>query len=87
MAEEVKIDSQLFHDRLGHLISAWKADKRSGDTLFGGIGSIVILVGKSEDAVYHKNNAMHVCFVSSAVARCLVGPYADWFPLVLATWI
>ena len=61
MAEEVKIDKQLFQDRLSQFISAWKADKRSGDALFGGAGSIVILMGKNEETVtFQKNNAMHV---------------------------
>ncbi|KAA6409676.1 MAG: FACT complex subunit spt16 [Lasallia pustulata] len=60
MAEEVKIDKQVFQDRLTHFISAWKADKRSGDALFGGVGSIVILMGKTEEATsFQKNNAMH----------------------------
>lgn len=62
MAEEVKIDKQVFHNRLSNFISAWKADKRANDTLFGGVGSIVIHMGKNEDTVtFQKNNAMHVC--------------------------
>lgn len=61
MAEEVKIDKQVFHDRLSHFISAWKADKRT-DALFGGVGSVVILMGKNEDTItFQKNNAIHVC--------------------------
>ena len=67
MADEVKIDKQTFQDRLSQFVSAWKADKRSGDALFGGVGSIVILMGKVEDpstSTFKKNNAMHVraCF-------------------------
>lgn len=62
MAEEVKIDKQVFHDRLSHFISAWKADKRSNDALFGGVGSIVILMGRNDQTItFQKNNAMHVC--------------------------
>ena len=60
MADEVKIDKALFHERLGQFVSAWKADKRSGDSLFGGVGSIVILLGKAEDTAYQKSNATHV---------------------------
>ena len=63
MADKVEIDKQTFQDRLSQLISAWKADKRSSDALFGGAGSIVILMGKIEDpsvATFRKNNAMHV---------------------------
>ena len=61
MAEEVKIEKQIFHDRLSHFISAWKADKRANDALFGGAGSIVILMGKNEETItFQKNNAMHV---------------------------
>ena len=63
MADEVTIDKQVFHDRLGQFVSAWKADKRSSDAVFGGVGSIVILLGKAEESgVFQKNNAMHVRF-------------------------
>lgn len=61
MADEVKIDSQTFHTRLSSLTQAWKTDRRSGDALFAGVGSIVVLMGKNEEAAsYHKSNAMHV---------------------------
>jgi nucleosome binding factor SPN SPT16 subunit len=62
MAEEVKIDKQVFQDRLSQFIAAWKADKRSNDGLFGGVGSIVILMGKNHEQTitFQKNNAMHV---------------------------
>lgn len=56
----MKIDKQVFQERLGQLISAWKTDKRSGDAVFGGVGSIVVILGKAEDAGYQKNNALHV---------------------------
>ncbi|KAL9004589.1 MAG: hypothetical protein Q9188_002598 [Gyalolechia gomerana] len=60
MADEVKIDSQTFHTRLSSLTQAWKTDRRSGDALFAGVGSIVLLMGKNEEAAsYHKSNAMH----------------------------
>ncbi|MCJ1261822.1 FACT complex subunit spt16 [Lobaria immixta] len=60
MAEEVKIDKQVFHDRLSHFISAWKADKRASDALFGGVGSILILMGKNDTTItFQKNNAIH----------------------------
>jgi nucleosome binding factor SPN SPT16 subunit len=58
---DIKIDTKTFQERLSHFISAWKADKRSGDALFGGANSIVILMGKvEEEQEFHKNNAMHV---------------------------
>lgn len=58
---DVKIDGKLFQDRLSQLASAWKADKRSGDSVFGGVSSILIMMGKVEEAPeYGKNNAMHV---------------------------
>ncbi len=61
MADEIKIDKENFNNRLSQFLSAWKADKRSGDALFGGVGSIVILMGKTEETnAYQKNNAMHV---------------------------
>ncbi|TKA65846.1 FACT complex subunit spt16 [Cryomyces minteri] len=58
MADEVTVDKQAFHDHLSSFISQWKADKRSGDTLFGGVGSIVLVVGKAEEIPgFQKNNA------------------------------
>ena len=62
MAEEnkVEIDKTAFSDRLSQFISAWKADKRSGDQLFGGVGSIAIMLGKADDIPYQKSNALHV---------------------------
>lgn len=61
MADEVKIDSQTFHGRLSTLTQAWKTDRRSGDALFGGVGSFIVLLGKNEESAnYQKSNAMHV---------------------------
>ena len=60
MAEEVKIDKNVFNERLLQLVTAWKHDKRSNDALFGGVGSIVILMGKAEESGFQKKNAMHV---------------------------
>jgi len=58
---EIKIDKNLFQERLSHFMSAWKTDKRSGDALFNGASSIVILMGKTEEAAsFLKNNAIHV---------------------------
>ncbi|KAL2134292.1 hypothetical protein VTI74DRAFT_549 [Chaetomium olivicolor] len=57
---DIKIDSKAFHERLSHFVSVWKADKRSGDALFAGASSIVILMGKvDEEPEFYKNNAMH----------------------------
>lgn len=63
MGDEVKIDKDTFHHRLSHFVSTWKGDKRqSNDALFGGVGSIVVLLGRNEDSQsFQKNNAMHVC--------------------------
>lgn len=62
MADEnkVEIDKTAFSERLNQFISAWKADKRSGDQLFGGVGSIAIMLGKADDVPYQKSNALHV---------------------------
>ncbi len=68
MADEIKIDKQLFQDRLAHFVSAWKADKRAGDASFGGVGSIVVLLGKTEEnSMFSKGNAVHV----SGIRPCL----------------
>ena len=61
MAEDIVIDKTLFFDRLSTFYNAWKADKRSGAGVFGGVGSIVILMGKTDEAnAFQKANAMHV---------------------------
>lgn len=49
MADDIVIDKQLFHERLGNFITKWKADKRSGDQLFNGASSIATVVGKASD--------------------------------------
>ena len=70
MSDEVKIDKDTFHQRLSHFVSTWKSDKRqsSPDALFGGVGSIVVLLGKNEETpIYHKSNALHVCSTVSSL--------------------
>ncbi|KAA8569774.1 hypothetical protein EYC84_001354 [Monilinia fructicola] len=57
---DIRIDKNLFQERLSHFISAWKADKRGGDAVFNGASSILVLMGKTEDvASFQKNNAIH----------------------------
>lgn len=57
---DIKIDGKLFQERINHFINAWKNDKRAGDHVFGGVSSIVIMMGKvEENPEFHKNNAMH----------------------------
>jgi nucleosome binding factor SPN SPT16 subunit len=63
---DIKIDSKVFQERASHFLNAWKADKRSGDALFGGASSILINMGKAEEVPeFHKNNAVHVGFLVS----------------------
>lgn len=87
MAEEIVIDKNAFFNRLSSFYTAWKADKRSGNTIFGGVGSIVILMGKTDEAnSFQKNNAMHVRLTR------LLCPSLDPLVLtveilVLASWI
>ena len=66
MGDEVRIDRDTFNNRLYHFVSTWKGDKRqSNDALFGGVGSIVILLGRNEESLsFQKNNAMHVSATS-----------------------
>ncbi|OJK03321.1 hypothetical protein ASPACDRAFT_76395 [Aspergillus aculeatus ATCC 16872] len=60
MAEEIVIDKNTFFNRLTSFYSAWKADRRSNNATFGGVSSIVILMGKTDEAnSFQKNNAMH----------------------------
>jgi nucleosome binding factor SPN SPT16 subunit len=61
MADEVRIDKQSFNARLSQFIAAWKADKRAGDALFAGAGSVLVIMGKSDEASgFQKSNGMHV---------------------------
>jgi nucleosome binding factor SPN SPT16 subunit len=49
MSGGIEIDKTLFHDRLSSFLTKWKADKRSGDSIFGGANSICICVGKGDE--------------------------------------
>jgi Xaa-Pro aminopeptidase len=62
MAEKITIDKNNFFNHLSSFYASWKADKRSGNALFGGADSIVILMGKTktDESSFQKNNAMHV---------------------------
>ncbi len=69
---DITIDGKLFQERVSHFVNAWKADKRAGDTVFGGVSSIVIKMGKVEDnPEFHKSNAVHV----RLRALCLPSPW------------
>lgn len=65
MAEKIAIDKNIFFNHLSNFCASWKADKRSGNALFGGAESIVILMGKTktDESSFQKNNAMHVCYL------------------------
>ena len=59
--DEVRIDKELFHNRLAAFIATWKNDKRTGDALFAGASSIAIVAGKTDEVnTYQKNNAFQV---------------------------
>ena len=61
MGEAIKIDKEIFSERLSSFYAAWKADKRTPNGVFGGANSIVILMGKAEETnLFQKNNAIHV---------------------------
>lgn len=79
MADKIAIDKTTFFNHLSNLYASWKADKRSGNALFGGASSIVILMGKTrtDEGAFQKNNAMHVslrsrrpsCFLVMQIGR------------------
>ena len=58
MSDEVKIDKALFHTRLGHLVSSWKDPKKND--VYAGAGSIVVVMGKTEEGPYSKSLSLHV---------------------------
>jgi hypothetical protein len=61
MADDIVIDKAAFQERLTNFVTKWKADKRSGDTVFQGAGSIATVVGKaSEPGTYLKPAAYQV---------------------------
>lgn len=80
----MKIDKHAFHDHLAQLVTAWKHDKRSNDALFGGVGSMIILMGRAEESGFQKKNAMHV---SRLVKLLLSQAQLIGLFLVLASWI
>jgi nucleosome binding factor SPN SPT16 subunit len=85
---DIKIDKNLFQERLSHFITAWKTDKRSGDALFHGVSSILVLMGKTEEsAQFQKNNAIHVRIdIFESLSTSLPAIY--WLEnLVLAPWL
>ncbi len=86
MGDEVKIDRDTFNNRLSHFVSTWKGDKRqSSDALFGGVGSIVVLLGRNEESQsFQKNNAMHV---GATTKMALDVKKLTWVTAVLVTWI
>jgi hypothetical protein len=59
---DIAVDKEAFHDRLSAFISAWKNDKRASDAVFGGVGSMVICVGKASEqgTSYQKSAAFQV---------------------------
>ncbi|MCJ1307261.1 FACT complex subunit spt16 [Agyrium rufum] len=88
MGDKVEIDKQAFHDRLASFIGAWKKDQRSGDTLFGGANSIVILMGRPDDAAftsYRKNNAMHLWLLGYEFPATLILLTAEKVYIVTTT--
>lgn len=60
---EIEISAELFHARLSSFIASWKNDKRNSDALFGGVGSVVISVGKATEGSYPKSAAIQVSCV------------------------
>jgi nucleosome binding factor SPN SPT16 subunit len=65
MSEEIVIDKANFHNRLSSLINLWKGDKRSGNSVFGDVSSIVVAWGKNEqdDLPFNKVTGLHVWLV------------------------
>lgn len=73
--DQVNIDKQLFHNRLSAFIAQWKQDKRNGDSIFNGANSVVVCIGKSEDAqLFNKVTAFQVC--PSLMAACFISDHA-----------
>ncbi|KIW01058.1 uncharacterized protein PV09_07572 [Verruconis gallopava] len=60
MSSEIEISADVFHSRLSSFITAWKNDKRAGDVLFSGVGSVVISVGKATEGAYPKSAAIQL---------------------------
>lgn len=58
MGDEVSIDKQLFHSRLGHLISIWK-DKKLNEP-FQGAEALLVVLGKTQEGPYSKSLALQV---------------------------
>lgn len=86
MGETIKIDKEAFSERLSSFYTAWKADKRTPNGVFGSANSIVILMGKAEETnSFQKNNAMHVSALG--ILSVDVRNVAYRLKLVLAAWL
>lgn len=66
MADKIAIDKNTFFNHLSNFYASWKSDKRSGNALFGGAGSIVILMGKTKSD-------------ESSFKRTMLCMYVIWF--------
>lgn len=55
----MQIDKAAFHNSRSSLITQWNADKRSGTNVFGDVGIIILVMGKSDESGnIHKANGM-----------------------------
>ncbi|KAL7270396.1 FACT complex subunit spt16 [Rhizina undulata] len=57
MGDDIKIDKQLFHSRLGNLMATWKDPKKND--AFAGVGSMVVILGRTEEGPYSKSLSLH----------------------------
>lgn len=65
MGEAIKIDKEAFSNRLSSFYTAWKADKRTPNGVFGGASSILVIMGKAEEmSSFQKHNAVHVSYLN-----------------------
>jgi len=58
MGDEVSIDKQLFHARLGNLLATWK-DKKLNEP-FQGVEALLVVLGKTQEGPYSKSLALQV---------------------------
>jgi nucleosome binding factor SPN SPT16 subunit len=81
---DITIEKDTFHDRLSGFISHWKSDKRAADGLFNGANSIIIPIGKANDATdnYSKTAAFQLWLLGYEFPATIIALTTDGITFV-----
>ena len=81
---DITIEKDTFHDRLSGFISHWKSDKRAADGLFNGANSIIVPIGKANDATdnYSKTAAFQLWLLGYEFPATIIALTTDGITFV-----